>query len=137
MGQPALTLVAIPTPASVQTKSQRAFNRSVGQIQQQRELLVQWQQYELRHHQRLATELQPAQARLREARRTLVILLDGLLGDPNTKPRLRKTERRKLVCSVQQLTGLLLESGLDAEIEAIFDRHGDVSHADLRQAELA
>ncbi len=25
----------------------------------------------------------------------------------------------------------------DAEIEAIFDRHGDVSHADLRQAELA
>lgn len=133
----ALNLVAIPIPAASQSKAQRAFNRLVGQIGQQRELLAQWQQYELRYHQRLATELQPLQARLREAQRALVILLDGLLGDPNTKPRLKKTERRKLVCSVRQLSGLLLETDPDAEIEAIFNRHGDVSHADLRQAELA
>lgn len=135
--EPALTLVAIPIPAASQSKAQRAFNRLVGQIGQQRELLAQWQQYELRYHQRLATELQPLQARLREAQRALVILLDGLLGDPNTKPRLKKMERRKLVCSVRQLGGLLLEADPDAEIEAIFNRHGDVSHADLRQAELA
>ena len=134
---PALSLVAIPTPAASQSKAQRAFNRLVGQIGQQRELLAQWQQYELRYHQRLATELQPLQARLREAQRALVVLLDGLLVDPATKPRLKKTERRKLVCSVQQLSGLLLEADPDAEIEAIFNRHGDVSHADLRQAELA
>jgi len=134
---PALVLVAIPIPAASQTKAQRAFNRLVGQIGQQRELLAQWQQYELRYHQRLASELQPLQARLREAQRALVVLLDGLLVDPNTKPRLKKTERRKLVCSVRQLGGLLLEEDPDAEIEAIFNRHGDVSHADLRQAELA
>lgn len=135
--EPALTLVAIPTPAASQTKAQRAFNRLVEQIGQQRDLLARWQQYELRYHQRLATELQPLQARLREAQRALVVVLDGLLCDPNTKPRLKKAERRKLVFAVRQLTGLLLDGGPDAEIEALFNRHGDVSHADLRQAELA
>ena len=136
-GKPALTLVAIPTPAAGQTKVQRSFNRLVGQIQQQREALVQWQQYELRYHQRLATELHPAQARLREAQRALVTLLDGLLGDATAKPRLKKAERRKLAALIQPMAGLVLEEGPDAEVEAIFDRHGDVSHADLRQAELA
>ena len=140
-GEPALTLVAIPTLAAGQTKAQRAFNRLVGQIQQQRESLVQWQQYELRYHQRLATELHPAQARLREARRALVMLLDGLLdgllADATAKPRLKKAERRKLVAVIQPLAGLVLQEGPDAEVETIFDRHGDVSHADLRQAELA
>lgn len=71
--------MAIPTPATGQSKAQRAFNRLVGQIGQQRELLAPWQQYELRYHQRLATELQPLQARLGEAQRALVVLLDGLL----------------------------------------------------------
>ena len=133
----AQSLVAIPTPAAAQSKAQRAFNRLVGQIQLQRESLAQWQQYELRYHQRLATELQPAQARLREARRALVTVLDGLLGDSTAKPRLKKAERRKLVALIQQLADRVLEEGPDAEVEAIFNRHGDVTHADLRQAELA
>jgi len=137
VGQPALTLVAIPTPAASQTKAQRAFNRLVEQIGQQREALVQWQQYELRYQQRLATELQPAQARLREARRALVVLLDGLLDKAAAKPRLKKAERRKLVAFIPPLAGLVLQEGPDAEVEAIFDRHSDVSHANLRQAELA
>ncbi len=135
--KPAQSLVAIPTPAAAQSKTQRAFNRLVGQIQLQRESLAQWQQYELRYHQRLATELQPAQARLREARRALVTVLDGLLGDSTAKPRLKKAERRKLVALIQQLADRVLEEGPDAEVEAIFNRHGDVTHADLRQAELA
>ena len=134
---PAQVLVAIPTPAAAQSKAQRAFNRLVGQIQQQREALAQWQQYEVRYHQRLANELQPLQARLREAQRALVMLLDELLRDTTAKPRLKKAQRRKLVAWIQELAGLLLEEGADAEIEAVFDRHAEVAHADLRQAELA
>lgn len=137
VAKPAQSLVAIPTPAAAQSKAQRAFNRLVGQIQLQRESLAQWQQYELRYHQRLATELQPAQARLGEAQRALVTLLDGLLGDSTAKPRLKKAERRKLVALIQQIAERVLEEGPDAEVEAIFNRHGDVTHADLRQAELA
>ena len=135
--EPALILVTIPTAAAAQSKTQRAFNRLVGQIQLQRESLAQWQQYELRYHQRLATELQPVQARLREARRALVTLLDQLLCEPKTKPHLTKAQRRKLGAWIPELAGSLLADGPDAEVEAIFDRHGDVSHADLRQAELA
>ena len=84
-----------------------------------------------RHQQRLATELQPVQARLLEARRALVTLLDGPVADSTAKPRLKKAERRKLVAVIQTLAGLALEEGTDAEVEAIFDRHSDVSDADL------
>ena len=135
--EPALTLVAIPTPVAGQSKAQRAFNRLVEQIGQQREALALWQQYELRYHQRLATELQPLQARLHEARRALLTLMDELLCAPDAKPRLTKAQRRKLAAWIPELAGMLLADGPDAGIEAIFDRHADVAHADLRQAELA
>ena len=134
---PAQTIVAIPTPAAAQTKAQRAFNRLIGQIRQQRELLAQWQQYETRYHQRLANELQPLQDQVREARRKLLELLDEMLCDTRLNPRLTKSQRRKLRAWVPELAGMLLDEGPDAEIEAIFDRHSDVSHAELQQAELA
>jgi hypothetical protein len=135
--EPALALLAIPIPAATQTKAQRAFNRLVEQIGQQREALARWQLYEPRHHQRLAAELQPMQVRLREARRALLTLLDQLLSERDAKPRLSKAQRRKLGAWIPELAGTLLEEGPDAEIEAIFDRHSEVAHADQRQAELA
>ena len=134
---PAQVLVAIPTPAAAQSKAQGAFNRLVEQIQQQRELLQQWQQYEVRYHQRLAGELQPLQARLREAQRGLLVLLDALLSDAQPAPRLSKAQRRKLAACIPQLAGLLLQEEPNAEVEALFDRYSDVSHADLLQADLA
>jgi hypothetical protein len=135
---PAQILVAIPTPAAKQNKAQRAFNRLIVQIQQQRALLVQWQDFELRYHQRLATEMQPVEARLHAARRALLLLLDDLLLDTQATPKLSKTQRRKLSAWVPQLAGQLLdEGGPDAEVEALFNRYSDVSHADLRQVELA
>ena len=135
--QPAQVLVAIATPAAAQSKAQSAFNRLVEQIGQQREQLLQWQQYEPRYHQRLAVELQPLQARLREAQRGLVMLLDALLSDANPKPRLSKAQRNKLEACIPQLAGLLLQEEPDAEVEALFDRYSHASHADLLQDDLA
>lgn len=81
-GAPTQTLLAVPTPTAAQSKAQRLFNRLIGQIRQQRELLGQWQHCETRYHRRLANELQPLNDQLREARPTLVKLLDELLCDP-------------------------------------------------------
>ena len=130
-------LVAIQTPAATQSKAQRAFNRLIGQIRAQREELAQWQVYSLRHNQRLATELQPLQAQVRAARLALLKVLDQLLAGEAAGPALTKAQRRKIKALLPSLAGLLLEDGPDADIEALFDKHSDVSHAALRQAELA
>ncbi len=130
-------VLAIPTPAAAQSKAQRAFNRLIGQIGQQRVLLAQWQDFEPRYRQRLATEMAPLEAQLRAARRALVLLLDELLLAPPATPRLAKTQRRKLAAWIPHLASLLLDEGPDAEVEALFDRYSDVAHADLLQADLA
>ena len=130
-------LLAIPVPAAAQSKAQRLFNKLIGQIQQQRDLLAQWQQFESRFQQRMATELQPAQAQLTAARLKLLRLLDQLHTDQQADPRLSKPQRRKLRAWIPQLAATVLEDGPDAEAEAVFDRYSDVSHADQQQIELA
>ena len=129
-------LLAITTPAAAQSKAQRAFKRLIAQIQQQRLLLVQWQDFGLRYRQRLAQEMAPVQAQLRSARRALMVLLDQLMA-ADSSPKLAKTQRRKLAAWVPHLASLLLEEGPDAEAEALFDRYSDVRHAELLQADLA
>lgn len=131
------TLLAIPVPAAQQNKAQRLFNKLIGQIQQQRDLLAQWQQFDVRYHQRLAAELQPAQAKLTASRLVLLRLLDQLHSDQQAEPRLSKPQRRKLRAWIPQLAATVLEDGPDAEAEAVFDRYSDVSHADQQQIELA
>ena len=74
---------------------------------------------------------------MRAARRAVLELLDQLLDGEVVGPPLSKAQRRKLQAVLPPLARLLLEDGPDAEIEALFDKHSDVSHADLRQAELA
>ena len=135
--KPGPALLAIPVPAAAQSKAQRLFNKLIGQIQQQRDLLAQWQQFESRFQQRMATELQPAQAQLTAARLKLLRLLDQLHTDQQADPRLSKPLRRKLRAWIPQLAATVLQDGADADAEAIFDRYSDVSHADQRQIELA
>ena len=130
-------LLAIPVPAAAQNKAQRLFNKLIDQIRQQRDLLAQWQQFESRFQQRVATELQPAQAELTAARLKLLRLLDRLLTDQQAEPQLSKPQRRKLRAWIPQLAATVLEDGPDAEAEAVFDRYSDVSHADQQQIELA
>ena len=135
--KPGPALLAIPVPAAAQSKAQRLFNKLIGQIQQQRDLLAQWQQFESRFQQRMVTELQPAQAQLTAARLKLLRLLDQLHTDQQAEPRLSKPQRRKLRAWIPQLAATVLEDGPDAEAEAVFDRYSDVSHADQQQIELA
>ena len=135
--KPGPALLAIPVPAAAQSKAQRLFNKLIGQIQQQRDLLAQWQQFESRFQQRMATELQPAQAQLTAARLKLLRLLDQLHTDQQADPRLSKPLRRKLRAWIPQLATTVLQDGPNAEAEAVFDRYSDVSHADRQQIELA
>ena len=134
---PAAALVAIALPAQAMSKGQRSFNRLVEQIRVQRELLTAWQAYETRYHQRLATEQAPRHASLRAARLGLLRLLDEIVVGRLPGPKLGKRQRGKLLLWIPQVAGGLLEEAADAEIEAIFDRYSDVSHAQSRKTELA
>ena len=135
--QPGPALLAIPVPAAAQSKAQRLFNKLIAQIGQQRDLLAQWQQFGAQFHQRVTTELLPAQAQLTAARLKLLRLLDQLHSNQSAEPRLSKPLRRKLRAWIPQLAATVLQDGANAEAEAIFDRYSDVSHADQQQIELA
>ena len=135
--KPGPALLAIPVPAAAQSKAQRLFNTLIAQIGQRRDLLAQWQQFGAQFHQRVTTELQPAQAQITAARLKLLRLLDQLHSNQHAEPRLSKPLRHKLRASIPQLAATVLQDGADAEAEAIFDRYSDVSHADQRQIELA
>lgn len=133
---PLAALVAIALPAQAQSKGQRSFNRLIEQIRVQRELLAEWQAYDLRFNQRLATELTPHKASLRAARLALLHLLDEIAAGRLPGPKLGKRQRGKLLFWIPNLAGELLAERADAEIEAIFNCYSEVSHAEVRQAEL-
>lgn len=119
-------------PAS---KAQTAFRRLIGQLDARRESLGVWQAFEARYRGRLTAEWLPAQAALRQVRKDIARLLDSLLAGPGG-PR-GKSQRRKLrLLLLELLQDLLLEEG-DTELEALHDRHSQVSHADLREQEMA
>jgi len=130
------SLVEVLAQSKPLTKAQLNFQRLVAKIEGKREQLKQWQAYIDRYHQRLAAELVPLQGKMREGQRQMATLLDELLTEPAPGRRLGKVQRAKLRQLLLNLVNTLLEEGADEALEALHDKHADVSHADARQSEL-
>ena len=132
-----LSLVEVLAHSKPVTKAQLNFQRLVATIEGKREQLRLWQAYGLRYQQRLAGEMVPVQAALREGQRQMAMLIDQLLSTPAPGSRLGRVQRAKLRQLLMNLLGGLLEEGEDdAEMEALHDKHSEVPHAQARQAEL-
>lgn len=130
-------LVLVAAGSAALNKAQQTFNRLIGKIGQQRAALEAWTTYLARYQQRVAQELAPVRGDLRATQRQMVVLLDAHLAQTAKGLRLAKGLRRKAVYLIETLVAAVLQDGPDAEMEAIHDRHGDVSISDLRDAELA
>lgn len=116
-------------------KAQAKFQKLIAQIEQQRTLLLRWQDYRTRYEQRVNGDLVPLQGELWEARRRLALLFEDTLSQPSG---LRgKRQRAKLQQVLIELIQDLLAEKPDPELEAIHDKHSDLSHAENRDLNLA
>lgn len=116
-------------------KQQSAFRRLVAQIEEQRTLLRGWTDYLARHGQRLAAELLPLQEQYWQSRRRLVLRFDEILRQSPAP--LGKRQRSLLQSLLIDMMRDLLQERPDGELEAIHDRHSELSHAEDREQEMA
>lgn len=113
-------------PAS---KQHAAFERLARQIETERALLAEWQDYPPRYNQRLAEEMEPLRDAIWQAQRRLLTLLDAHYGQRGAVR--GKQQRATLRAWITGLAQELLFVRSDPELQALHDRHADVTHKEL------
>lgn len=136
----AAALIAIPGAVESLSKARQAFNRLSEQIGRQRALLAAWEAATERCARRVAAELEPLKAHMRDAQRRLVRRLDALLDAAararDKHERLSRRQRSDTASALCELVQNLLEDGPDAEMQALHDKHNELSLDEMRQVEL-
>jgi hypothetical protein len=133
---PGLSMIQALAQSKPVTKAHLSFQRLAAKIEGKRGQLKQWQAYLPRYHQRLAAEMEPLQRELQEGQRHMALLIDELLSQPAPGRRLGRVQRAKLRQLLLNLLAGLLEDGADETMESLYDKHGEVPHARLRQSEM-
>ena len=111
------------------TAAQRRFNTLLKRIETLRAELEQWQGFMDVHVRRIATELAPRAAKLREQQSALAHLLDRQY----THPALGRGNREPLRALLLGLLTELLEEEETAELIALYDRHAPVARAEQQR----
>ncbi len=134
----ASSLIAIEAQREPLTKAQQLFNRLVDKIRVQRAALQHWQEFVLRHQQRLAAELEPLHRELLDVQRQLVRRVHDILtgSAPGKGQALGRNQRNQLTRLLLELVESVLLHAPDAEMEALYDEHSSVSLAEQRREEL-
>lgn len=114
------------------TKEQKQFNKLIARIDATRRELAQWQAYLPAYQQRVAAEIVPLNALLREKRIALVMLLDQAM-DGKVLTKGQKVKVADLL--VGQLSDLLAEVQ-EAELVRLYDKYSAVSFEDEQQDNL-
>jgi hypothetical protein len=120
---------AVPAIASRSrplTAAQRRFNTLLKRIDALRAEREQWQKFTDVHVRRIATELMPRAAKLREQQSALAHLLDRQY----THPALGKRNRAPLRALLLGLLAEMLEEEESPELLALYDRHAHTRRAD-------
>ena len=124
-GQSAVVPV-IATRSRPLSAAQRRFNTLLKRIDALRGERDQWQSFTDVHVRRIATELAPRVAKLREQQTALAQLLDRQY----THPALGKRNREPLRALLLGLLTEMLEEEESAELLALYDRHAPARRAD-------
>ncbi|MBU6995014.1 J domain-containing protein [Ferrovum myxofaciens] len=120
-------------------KSQGVFKKLVHQIDEKKQILRQWQEYKVRHRQRVMDEILPLQRDIHSAQREMVLFIHDILRPEGRKPpglRLGKVQQRKLTHVLLNLVnGLLDEVPDDQELEGIHDEYSAMSREETQTLE--
>ncbi len=133
-GAGASGLVTVAASPGQLSKPQRTFNKLTERIRRGRHILAAWEAFIPRFQGRLTTELAPIEDEMRDTQGRVVQQLQVLLV--GSKDRLSRRHREKVRALLLQIVANLLEGGPDAELEALYDRYSEVSHAERTRDEL-
>ncbi|WP_297473044.1 J domain-containing protein [Ferrovum sp.] len=132
-------VVEVVVQKSFVGKSQGVFKKLVHQIDGKKQVLRQWQEYKVRHRQRVIDEIIPLQQEIHSARREMILFIHDILRPEGRKPpglRLGKVQQRKLVNVLLNLVnGLLDEAPEDQELESIHDEYSSMSREEVQALE--
>jgi hypothetical protein len=104
-------------------KTQQRFRKLVANIERKREELRQWQAYQQRYNQRVATEFEPVRSELLRQQRQMAVLIDELLSQQGQSRRLNRVERAKLRDMLMSLLDAVLSQGDDEALAVLREKH--------------
>ncbi|PCE34217.1 J domain-containing protein [Burkholderia ubonensis] len=117
----------------VLSKGQKAFNALIKQIEKRRKRLSAWEHVMPAFQKRYVDELLPLERAWTELRTTMAFRLDEASG----RKGLTKAEQRTISTLIASLAGDLLDGNADAQLKAIYNRHGGTDYDVEIAAEFA
>lgn len=133
---PDTEMVAIAGSRPKLSKAQREFNTLTGRIRQLRADLAEWQALQQGFAERWIREMEPALTAMNRVQLDLVRRIDTLLCHPPTGVKLTRRQKQTLSRHLLSLVDELLTADeSDAELEALHDRHSDISREEQREME--
>lgn len=114
-------------------KTQAKLQRLIRQIEQQRALLKEWQDYIPVYQQTLQSEFFPLQQELEATQRAMVFVLDSALKKRGTLT--GKVQRRQAGELIVEISASLLTAGDDPELEALHDEYNDLTYREEKDLE--
>jgi hypothetical protein len=129
-----LLQVSRQTAAPRSTPDQERFKYLIAQIEKVRKERLDWDSTVLEFRKGDTQRVQPLRATLKAVTRDTVFAIDRLL-DQSGWSRVDRTALREILRGTAQM--LLDADPSDAELKAVFDRHGEVGFDDAKREELA
>ena len=125
--------IASDSGKTVLSKGQKAFNALIKQIEKRRKRLSAWEHVMPAFQKRYVDELLPLERAWTELRTTMAFRLDEASG----RKGLTKAEQRTISTLIASLAGDLLDGNDDAQLKAIYNRHGGTDYDVEIAAEFA
>ncbi|CAN7622617.1 J domain-containing protein [Pseudoduganella sp. LjRoot289] len=112
--------IAEPAAKAAQSRVRKQFNTLVKKLESERARLSAWQAFLPELHGMVEQELQPLERAADASRKQLMLLLD----QAHAHKLMGKREKAKLEDLICILAEVVLEHGDDADVSAIYERHG-------------
>ncbi|KVN00544.1 J domain-containing protein [Burkholderia stagnalis] len=125
--------IASDSGKTVLSKGQKAFNALIKQIEKRRKRLSAWEHVMPAFQKRYVDELLPLERAWTELRTTMTFRLD----EASERKGLTKAEQRTISTLIANLAGDLLDANADAQLKAIYNRHGGTDYDVEMAAEFA
>lgn len=133
---PDTEMVAIAGSRPKLSKAQREFNTLTDRIRKLRADLTEWQAWLQDFAEHWTRDMEPALNAVDRVQRELVLRIDTLLCHPPTGLKLTRRQQQTLSRYLLSLVDeLLAVDASDAELEALHDRHSDISLEEQREME--